>query len=140
MSRQPAWFTMLMIALHGNDVSLDPSLKVTDQLRNKLITVTNEVLASWNDGQIADAVLWSIANVEWQTAPILQEFNSLCQLKGWTPTWHIDAHYLMVGGRTYKLPTETIDQVMKKQQKKARLAAMALIDRDVQLKKDWLAT
>lgn len=141
MSRQPAWFTMLMIALHGNEFPIDPPVKVTDHLRNRLINVVDEVMATeQKKEQIPDSVLWSLADKKWHTAPVLQRFNNLCQLKGWNPTWHVDAHQLTVGGRTYKLPTETTDQVMKKQQKKARLAAMMLLDiDDQQLDPKWLA-
>lgn len=130
MSRQPAWFTMLMIALHGNGTTANRDVKVSDLLRNKLIEVVDDTLATWDEEKIPDTALWSLANENWHPAPVLQQFNNFCQANGWTPTWHINADYLLLGGRTYSLPTRTIDQGLKKQQKRARLAAMALIDRD----------
>ena len=142
--RQPAWFTMLMVALNDNEVQIEhPKERVPEELRKELISAVQDTLSKWHQEhqhpKIPDAALWSIADDEWHTSPVLQHFNNVCQTKGWTPTWHVDAHYVMVGGRTYKLSEETIERVVKKKQKRARLAAMVLIDiDDKQLKAKWL--
>ena len=148
--RHPAWFTMLLVALYGDiseseeakrlsDFVATNRLPLTGATREKLADMFRVSIEEWQE-KIPDTALWSIANEDWNPGPVLQEFNHFCMTRGWIPHWDDEADKLTVGDRTYGLPEETVATVLKKKKRKARLAAMALVDYDSILSPDWLAT
>ena len=145
--RQPAWFTMLLVALyddvgsHGAQQIVSRlkrnEIRVKPALRTKLTGLLETSICNEQE-QVADTVLSSFAEDQWHTTPLLQTLNQFCMTRNWTPVWGDDAATLALGGRTYHLPQGVIKSVAKKQQRKARLAAMALVDFDMILKDSWI--
>lgn len=148
MKRQPAWLTMLLVALYEDDQEqqflkrhlLEHGPPVDDHLRLRMKSlIRGALMGEQADAGIPDNGLHALADQQWNPSPVLASFNDLCTARRWQPEWHIDAHHVKVADRVYRLPQETIENVMKKKQKKARLAAMVLLDFNKTPKKEWLS-
>lgn len=141
---------MILVALYDDQSSADAcsvrdfmsrnDVQADADLRARLIqTFRHTIMGDQSQADIPETVLHSIADDEWNPSPVLASFNDLCMAREWRPQWHSDAHYLDVAGRIYKLPEASIANVIKKKQRKARLAAMVLLDFDKTPKRQWLA-
>ena len=150
MERHPAWFTMILVALYGDQGCAEAysvrnymgrnGVQANADLRSRLINTFREtIMGDQSEADIPDAVLHDLADDEWNPSPVLASFNDLCMARGWRPIWHPDGHHLDVAGRLYKLSQASLQSVAKKKQRKARLAAMVLFDFDKTPKRQWLA-